>query len=153
MRSEQITHGYGEKFDMLNVQFISGPNGIFILCCRYLRPADTNELQIKKKKSTLCVEAASQVKSVRPLFPAKPITKIHEHLAAHNLGGILQFRAFCTSGKSPERSHLWPFSFLYVSQRVIVVQRTIAIDVYGNGVPASEEALQFILCNTLTNLR
>ena len=82
---EQITTAYGEKFDMLNLQFISRSKRYFSMA-----PADIYALlipmnyKLKKEEITALVEASTR-EEAQQIFRKTYYGKKYDHLSAHNL--------------------------------------------------------------------
>ena len=145
---KQITHAYGEKFDMLNLQFIFRSKRYF-----HMAPADIYALlipmnyKLKKEEINTLVEAASY-EEARPLFRKTYYGKKYEHLAAHNLEEFYNCMLRSTLEKEARRdpySVALLYSYMYHKEHE-VNRLTIAIECVRYGVQP-EEALQFIRNN------
>ena len=115
---KEITKAYGEKFDMLNLQFIFRSKRFF-----HMAPADIYALLIpmnyKLKKEDIhdLVEATSY-EDARKLFRRTYYGRKYDFLAAHNLE---EFTTICCGPPWKKRPGRIPIPcaplFLYVSQR------------------------------------
>ena len=145
---DEITKAYGEKFDMLNLQFIFRSKRYF-----HMAPADIYALlipmnyKLKKEEINTLVEAASY-EEARPLFRKTYYGKKYEHLAAHNLEEFYNCMLRSTLEKEARRdpySVALLYSYMYHKEHE-VNRLTIAIECVRYGVQP-EEALQFIRNN------
>lgn len=144
----QITIAYGEKFDMLNLQFIFRSKRYFNMA-----PADIYALlipmnyKLKKEEINALVEAAT-LEEARPLFRKTYYGKKYEHLEVHNLEEFYNYMLRQTLEKEARRdpySVAVLYSYLYHKEHE-VYRLTIAIECVRYGV-APQEALQYIRNN------
>lgn len=108
---KQITHAYGEKFDMLNLQFIFRSKRYF-----HMAPADIYALlipmnyKLKKKKSTPLWKPPPMKR--HGLYSAKPITAKNTNIWQHII--LRNFTIVCSAvlwKKKPGEILIpWPFS-------------------------------------------
>ena len=145
---EQITNAYGEKFDMLNLQFIFRSKRYFSMA-----PADIYALlipmnyKLKKEEIRAIVEAATYEES-QQLFRKTYYGKKYEHLSAHNLEEFYNYMLRSTLEKEARRdpySVAMLYSYMYHKEHE-VNRLTIAIECIRYGV-APDEAMQYIRNN------
>ena len=145
---KQITKAYGEKFDMLNLQFIFRSKRYFSMA-----PADIYALlipmnyKLKKEEIRAIVEAATYEES-QQLFRKTYYGKKYEHISAHNLEEFYNYMLRSTLEKEARRdpySVAMLYSYMYHKEHE-VNRLTIAIECVRYGVSA-EEALQYIRNN------
>ena len=148
MALEQITNAYGEKFDMLNLQFIFRSKRYFSMA-----PADIYALlipmnyKLKKEEIRAIVEAATYEES-QQLFRKTYYGKKYEHLSAHNLEEFYNYMLRSTLEKEARRdpySVAMLYSYMYHKEHE-VNRLTIAIECIRYGV-APDEAMQYIRNN------
>lgn len=116
---EQITTAYGEKFDMLNLQFISRSKRYFSMA-----PADIYALlipmnyKLKKEEITALVEASTR-EEAQQIFRKTYYGKKYDHLSAHNLEEFYNYMLRYHSGKGIPQGSLFRGNalFLHVPQR------------------------------------
>lgn len=145
---QQITLAYGEKFDMLNLQFIQRSKRYF-----HMAPADVYALlipmnyKLKKEEINAMVEASNQ-EEARQLFHKTYYGKKYEQLTVGNLEEfynlILRTTLEKESSKNPY-SVAMLYSYLYHKEHE-VNRLTIAIECVRYGV-APEEAMHYIRNN------
>ena len=144
----QITTAYGEKFDMLNLQFIYRSKRYF-----HMAPADIYALlipmnyKLKKEEINAIVEANTYEES-RALFRKTYYGKKYEHLAAHNLEEFYNHMLRQTLEKEARRdpySVALLYSYMYHKEHE-VNRLIIAIECVRYGV-APEEAIQYVRNN------
>ena len=144
----QITTAYGEKFDMLNLQFIFRSKRYF-----HMAPADIYALlipmnyKLKKDEISSIVEANTYDES-RAFFRKTYYGKKYEHLAAHNLEEFYNYMLRQTLEKEARRN---PYSvallYSYMYHKEHEVNRlTIAIECVRYGV-SPDEAIQYVRNN------
>ena len=129
---EQITNAYGEKFDMLNLQFIFRSKRYF---------------KLKKEEIRAIVEAATYEES-QQLFRKTYYGKKYEQLSAHNLEEFYNYMLRSTLEKEARRdpySVAMLYSYMYHKEHE-VNRLTIAIECIRYGV-APDEAMQYIRNN------
>ena len=145
---EQITNAYGEKFDMLNLQFIFRSKRYFSMA-----PADIYALlipmnyKLKKEEIRAIVEAATYEES-QQLFRKTYYGKKYEHISAHNLEEFYNYMLRSTLEKEARRdpySVAMLYSYMYHKEHE-VNRLTIAIECIRYGV-APDEAMQYIRNN------
>ena len=145
---KQITRAYGEKFDMLNLQFIFRSKRYFSMA-----PADIYALlipmnyKLKKEEIRAIVEAATYEES-QQLFRRTYYGKKYEHLSAHNLEEFYNYMLRSTLEKEARRdpySVAMLYSYMYHKEHE-VNRLTIAIECIRYGV-APDEAMQYIRNN------
>ena len=145
---KQITKAYGEKFDMLNLQFIFRSKRYFSMA-----PADIYALlipmnyKLKKEEIRAIVEAATYEES-QQLFRRTYYGKKYEHLSAHNLEEFYNYMLRSTLEKEARRdpySVAMLYSYMYHKEHE-VNRLTIAIECIRYGV-APDEAMQYIRNN------
>ena len=145
---KQITKAYGEKFDMLNLQFIFRSKRYFSMA-----PADIYALlipmnyKLKKEEIRAIVEAATYEES-QQLFRKTYYGKKYEHLSAHNLEEFYNYMLRSTLEKEARRdpySVAMLYSYMYHKEHE-VNRLTIAIECIRYGV-APDEAMQYIRNN------
>ena len=144
----QITTAYGEKFDMLNLQFIFRSKRYF-----HMAPADIYALlipmnyKLKKEEINALVEA-NTYEEARNLFRKTYYGRKYNHLAAHNLEEFYNHMLRQTLEKEARRnpySVAMLYSYMYHKEHE-VNRLTIAIECIRYGV-APEEALQYVRNN------
>ena len=142
---EQMTLAYGEKFDMLNLQFIQRSKRYF-----HMAPADIYALlipmnyKLKKEEINAMVEAASHEES-RQIFRKTYYGKKYDQLTVGNLEEFYNLILRTTLEKEAARnpySVAMLYSYLYHKEHE-VNRLTIAIECVRYGV-ASEEAMHYI---------
>lgn len=145
---KEITKAYGEKFDMLNLQFIFRSKRYF-----QMAPADIYALlipmnyKLKKEEISALVESSSY-EEARPLFRKTYYGRKYDHLAAHNLEEFYNHMLRATLEKEARRD---PYSvavlYSYMYHKEHEVNRlTIAIECVRYQVPP-DEAMQYIRNN------
>ena len=139
---------YGEKFDMLNLQFIFRSKRFF-----HMAPADIYALlipmnyKLKKEEINALVEATTY-EQARALFRKTYYGKKYEHLEAHNLEEFYNVMLRDTLEKEARKdpySVAVLYSYLYHKEHE-VYRLTIAIECVRYGVNP-QEALQYIRNN------
>ena len=144
----QITMAYGEKFDMLNLQFIFRSKQFFSMV-----PADIYALlipmnyKLKKEEITAIVEASTYEES-QQLFRKTYYGRKYEHLSAHNLEEFYNYMLRTTLEKESRKdpySVAMLYSYMYHKEHE-VNRLTIAIECIRYGVSA-DEAMQYIRSN------
>lgn len=144
----EITHAYGEKFDMLNLQFIYRSKQYF-----HMSPADIYALlipmnyKLKKEEISALVEAPTYEES-RLLFRKTYYGRKYEHLTAHNLE---EFYNYMHRTVLEKEARMHPYSvaalYSYMYHKEHEVSRlTIAYECVRYGV-ASDEAMKYIRSN------
>lgn len=145
---EQITTAYGEKFDMLNLQFISRSKRYFSMA-----PADIYALlipmnyKLKKEEITALVEASTR-EEAQQIFRKTYYGKKYDHLSAHNLEEFYNYMLRTTLEKASRKdpySVAMLYSYMYHKEHE-VNRLTIAIECIRYGV-APDEAMQYIRNN------
>ena len=144
----QITTAYGEKFDMLNLQFIFRSKRYF-----HMAPADIYALLIPmnyklKKDEISSIVEANTYDEARALFRKTYYGKKYDHLAAHNLEEFYNYMLRQTLEKEARRN---PYSvallYSYMYHKEHEVNRlTIAIECVRYGV-SPDEAIQYVRNN------
>lgn len=145
---EEITKAYGEKFDMLNLQFISRSKRYFSMA-----PADIYALlipmnyKLKKEEITALVEASTR-EEAQQIFRKTYYGKKYDHLSAHNLEEFYNYMLRTTLEKASRKdpySVAMLYSYMYHKEHE-VNRLTIAIECIRYGV-APDEAMQYIRNN------
>lgn len=145
---KQITMSYGEKFDMLNLQFIFRSKQFFSMT-----PADIYALlipmnyKLKKEEITAIAEASTYEES-QQLFRKTYYGKKYDHLSAHNLEEFYNYMLRTTLEKESRKdpySVAMLYSYMYHKEHE-VNRLTIAIECIRYGVSAAE-AMQYIRNN------
>lgn len=145
---EEITKAYGEKFDMLNLQFISRSKRYFSMA-----PADIYALlipmnyKLKKEEITALVEASTR-EEAQQIFHKTYYGKKYDHLSAHNLEEFYNYMLRTTLEKASRKdpySVAMLYSYMYHKEHE-VNRLTIAIECIRYGV-APDEAMQYIRNN------
>lgn len=145
---KQITLAYGEKFDMLNLQFIFRSKQFFSMA-----PADIYALlipmnyKLKKDEITAIVEASTYEES-QQIFRKTYYGRKYNHLSAHNLEEFYTCMLRTTLEKESRKD---PYSvailYSYMYHKEHEVNRlTIAIECIRYGVSA-DEAMQYVRSN------
>ena len=145
---KEITMAYGEKFDMLNLQFISRSKRYFNMA-----PADIYALlipmnyKLKKEEINSLVEATSH-QEAQDVFRKTYYGKKYSHISAQNIEDFYNYMLRTTLEKEARKdpySVAVLYSYLYHKEHE-VNRLTIAIECVRYGVSA-EEALQYIRNN------
>ena len=145
---KEITTAYGEKFDMLNLQFIFRSKKYF-----HMAPADIYALlfpmnyKLKKEEINALVESTTYDQA-RALFRRTYYGRKYEHLEAHNLEEFYNVMLRDTLEKESRRdpySVAVLYSYLYHKEHE-VYRLTIALECVRYGVDP-QEALQYIRNN------
>lgn len=145
---KQITLAYGEKFDMLNLQFIYRSKNFF-----HMAPVDIYALlipmnyKLKKEEITALVEAPSHEKA-QQIFHKTYYGRKYDHLSVHNLEEFYNYMLRCTLEKEARKnpySVAMLYSYMYHKEHE-VNRLTIAIECIRYGV-SQDEAMQYIRNN------
>ena len=144
----EITKAYGEKFDMLNLQFIFRSKRYFNMA-----PADIYALlipmnyKLKKEEITSLVEAASY-EETQSIFRKTYYGRKYSHISAQNIEEFYNYMLRTTLEKEARKdpySVAVLYSYLYHKEHE-VNRLTIAIECVRYGIPA-EEAIRYIRNN------
>jgi V/A-type H+-transporting ATPase subunit C len=144
----EITKAYGEKFDMLNLQFIFRSKRYFNMA-----PADIYALlipmnyKLKKEETTSLVEAVSY-EETRSIFRKTYYGRKYSHISAQNIEEFYNYMLRTTLEKEARKdpySVAVLYSYLYHKEHE-VNRLTIAIECVRYGIPA-EEAIRYIRNN------
>lgn len=142
---EQITTAYGEKFDLLNLQFIYRSRHFFNMA-----PADIYALLIPmnyklKQDEIISIVEASSLEEARRMFRQTYYGKKYEHLSAHNLEEFYNYMLRNTLEKAARKdpySVATLYSYMYHKEHE-VNRLTIAIECIRYGV-SRDEAMQYV---------
>ena len=127
---DEITKAYGEKLDMLNLQFISRSKRYFSMA-----PADIYALlipmnyKLKKEEITALVEASTR-EEAQQIFRKTYYGKKYDHLSAHNLEEFYNYMLRTTLEKASRKdpySVAMLYSYMYHKEHE-VNRLTIAIE-------------------------
>lgn len=145
---EEITKAYGEKFDMLNLQFIQRSKR-----CFHMEPADIYALlipvnyKLKKEEVQALVESTTQDEA-RAIFRKTFYGKKYEKLSVHNLEEFYNYILRDTLEREARKdpySVAVLYSYLYHKEHE-VNRLTIAVECVRYGV-APDEAMRYIRSN------
>ena len=145
---EQITMAYGEKFDMLNLQFISRSKRYF-----HMTPADIYALlipvnyKLKKEEISALVESSTYEDAQR-IFRKTYYGRKYDHLSVHNLEEFYNYMLRSTLEKESRKdpySVAMLYSYMYHKEHE-VNRLTIAIECIRYGI-SPDEAMQYIRNN------
>ena len=145
---KQITMAYGEKFDMLNLQFISRSKRYF-----HMTPADIYALlipvnyKLKKEEISALVESSTYEDAQR-IFRKTYYGRKYDHLSVHNLEEFYNYMLRSTLEKESRKdpySVAMLYSYMYHKEHE-VNRLTIAIECIRYGI-SPDEAMQYIRNN------